>query len=111
VYGIGEAAEFYFQKKPADLNVKECLFLATIIPKPKKFMWQFDQQGLQKSYATKQQAFLRNLMFRRGLLVPEDTIGQSSPIVITGRAHSFLNIKVQDTTVIDSMAVKEEFDF
>lgn len=111
VYGIGEAAEFYFQKRPADLNVQECLFLATIIPKPKKFMWQFDQEGLQKAYATKQQAFLRNLMFRRGLLVPEDTIGLSAPITLTGRAHSLLNIKVKDTAVIDSTAVKEEFDF
>jgi len=111
VYGIGEAAEFYFQKTPADLNVRECLFLATIIPKPKKFMWQFDQEGLQKSYATKHQAFLRNLMFRRGLLVPEDTIGLSAPIVLTGRAHSLLNIKVKDTTVVDSLDVKEEFDF
>jgi len=111
VYGIGEAAEFYFQKRPADLNVRECLYLATIIPKPKKFMWQFDQEGLQKSYAVKQQAFLRNLMFRRGLLVPEDTIGQSAPVTLTGRAHSLLNIKVKDTTVIDSLDVKEEFDF
>jgi hypothetical protein len=111
IYGIGEAAEFYFQKRPADLNVQECLFLATIIPKPKKFMWQFDQQGLQKSYATKHQTFLRNLMFRRGLLIPEDTIGLSAPITLTGRAHSLLNIKVQDTTVIDTAAVKEDFDF
>ena len=111
VYGIGEAAQFYFQKKPADLNVRECLFLATIIPKPKKFMWQFDQEGLQKTYATQQQTFLRNLMFRRGLLVPEDTIGLSSPITLTGRAYSLLNIKVKDTTVVDSLTVKDEFDF
>lgn len=111
IYGIGEAAEFYFQKRPADLNVQECLFLATIIPKPKKFMWQFDQEGLQKSYATKHQTFLRNLMFRRGLLIPEDTIGLSAPITLTGRAHSLLNIKVKDTTVIDSLKVIEEFDF
>lgn len=111
VYGIGEAAEFYFQKKPADLNVRECLYLATIIPKPKKFMWQFDQEGLQKAYATKQQAFLRNLMFRRGLLVPEDTIGLSAPVTLTGRAHSLLNIKPKDTTIIDSIEVKEDFDF
>lgn len=111
IYGIGEAAEFYFQKRPADLNVQECLFLATIIPKPKKFMWQFDQEGLQKSYATKHQAFLRNLMFRRGLLIPEDTLGVSPSINLTGRAHSFLNIKVKDTAVIDTTAVIEEFDF
>jgi hypothetical protein len=74
-------------------------------------MWQFDQEGFQKTYATKQQTFLRNLMFRRGLLVPEDTIGLSKSILLTGRAPSLLNIKFQDTTVIDSMAVKEEFDF
>jgi hypothetical protein len=111
VYGIVEAAEFYFQKRPIDLNVRECLFLATIIPKPKKFMWQFDQEGLQKAYATQQQTFLRNLMFRRGLLVPEDTIGLSSSVKLTGRAYSFLNVKVQDTTIIDTMSVKDEFDF
>jgi len=74
-------------------------------------MWQFDQEGLQKAYAVKQQVFLRNLMFRRGLLVPEDTIGLSAPVTLTGRAHSLLNIKVKDTTVIDSLDVKEEFDF
>lgn len=74
-------------------------------------MWQFDQQGLQKSYATKHQAFLRNLMFRRGLLLPEDTLGISPSITLTGRAHSLLNIKVKDTTVIDSTTVIEEFDF
>lgn len=111
VYGIGEAAEFYFQKKPADLNIRECLFLGSIIPKPKKFMWQFDDAGLQKSYATKQQAFIRNLMFRRGLLVPEDTVGLSAPVTLTGRAYSMLNIKVKDTTVVDSLDVIEEFDF
>ena len=111
VYGIGEAAEFYFQKRPADLNVSECLYLATIIPKPKKFMWQFDQEGLQKSYATQHQIFLRNLMFRRGLLIPEDTIGLSPSVTLTGRAHSLLNIKAKDTTVIDSLKTIEEFDF
>jgi hypothetical protein len=110
VYGIGEAAQFYFQKRPADLNVSECLYLATIIPKPKKFMWQFDQQGLQKAYATQHQVFLRNLMFRRGLLTPEDTIGLSPSVVLTGRAHSLLNIKAKDTTVVDSLEI-DNMDF
>ena len=67
VYGIGEASHFYFQKKPSELTLKECLFLASIIPKPKKFMWQFDNQGKLRSFAIQQQAFIRNLMLRRGL--------------------------------------------
>ena len=110
VYGIGEAAQFYFQKKPIDLSLKECLFLATIVPKPKKFMWQFDNEGKLKFYAIQQQKFLSNLMLRRGLLIPGDTIGQSIALQITGNASSLLNLKVQDSIIIDSLAV-DEFEF
>ena len=111
VYGIGEAAQFYFQKKPIDLTLKECLFLATIVPKPKKFMWQFDNEGNLKSFAIQQQKFLSNLMLRRGLLTPEDTIGQFIPLKISGNAHSLLNLKVQDSIPVDSLAVEEPFEF
>jgi hypothetical protein len=111
IYGIGEAAQFYFQKKPIDLTLKECLFLATIVPKPKKFMWQFDNEGNLKSFAKQQQKFLGNLMLRRGLLTPEDTIGESIPLQITGNAHSLLHLKVQDSIPIDSLAVEEPFEF
>jgi len=111
VYGIGEASHFYFQKSPADLNVDECLYLATIIPKPRKFMYQFNDQGNLKDYAIKNQKFLKNLMFRRGLLIPEDTIG-ILPVYISGNARSLIKIKVPDSTAIkaDSLAVDDEFD-
>lgn len=111
VYGIGEAAHFYFQKTPADLTLKECLFLATIVPKPKKFMWQFDNEGNLKSFANQQQKFLSNLMLRRGILTAEDTIGQSIPLQLTGNAHSLLNLKVQDSVPADSLAVETPFEF
>jgi hypothetical protein len=111
VYGIGEASHFYFQKSPSTLNVDECLFLATIIPKPRKFMYQFNDQGNLKDYAVKNQTFLRNLMFRRGLLISEDTIGQF-PVYISGNARSFLRIKAPDSTAVpvDSLSTEEEFD-
>ena len=111
VYGIGEAAQFYFQKKPTDLTLQECLFLATIIPKPRKFMWQFDTEGRLKSFASQQQKFLGNLMLRRGILTPEDTIGQSIPLQLTGSAHSLLKLKVQDSIAVDSLEVEEPFGF
>jgi len=111
VYGIGEASHFYFQKSPSGLNIDECLFLATIIPKPRKFMYQFNDQGNLKDYAVQNQKFLRNLMFRRGLLIPEDTIGQF-PVYISGNARSLIRIKAPDSTAIknDSLAMEEEFD-
>jgi hypothetical protein len=111
VYGIGEAAQFYFQKKPADLTLKECLYLATIVPKPRKFMWQFDTEGKLKSFAVKQEKFLSSLMLRRGLLTSEDTIGQSIPLDISGFAHSLLKLKVQDSIPVDSLAVDSQFEF
>lgn len=111
VYGIGEASRFYFQKSPADLSLNECLFLATIIPKPRKFMYQFNDQGNLKDYAIKNQKFLSNLMLRRGVLVAEDTVFQS-PVYVSGNARSLLRIKTIDSTAIraDSLSIDSEFD-
>lgn len=111
VYGIGEAAQFYFQKRPSDLTLNECLYLASIVPKPKKFMWQFDNEGNQKPYAKKNQNYIKNLMLRRALITSEDTVGQSVPIYISGHARSFMKFKVvQDSIAVDS-TLADEFDF
>ena len=107
VYGVGEAAKFYFQKEAADLSLKECLFLASIVPKPKKFMYQFDNMGNQKPNADRQQQLISKIKFRRGLLTPEDTIGQKAPIYISGRARSLLRLKERDTIFRDTVIVEE----
>jgi len=111
VYGIGEASRFYFQKSPSELSLDECLFLATIIPKPRKFMYQFNDQGNLRDYAVQNQKFLSNLMLRRGVLVSEDTIGRL-PVYVSGNARSLLRIKAPDSTAIpvDSLSIEDEFD-
>ncbi len=109
VYGIGEAAPFYFQKSPAELTLNECLYLANIIPSPKKFMYQFNPEGNLKSYAISREQQLKSLMMRRGLIVSEDTINQL-PIMITGNAKSYIEIKEENPAVIDSTNI-DEFDF
>jgi hypothetical protein len=111
VYGIGEAAQFYFQKMPADLTFNECLFLARIIPSPKKFMYQFNDEGILKESSMKQVSFLTNLMIKRGLLTVDDTIFKKEQTILTGPAKSLLRIKEKDTTVMDSLNVIEEFEF
>jgi hypothetical protein len=45
VYGANEAAHFYFNKDASKLNLQESIFLASIIPKPKWFMYSFDDTG------------------------------------------------------------------
>ena len=107
VYGIGEAANFYFNKTPATLTLKECLFLASIVPKPKKFMYEFDTEGFLKAIENKKQQFISNLMLRRGLIMPEDTVGQKLPMSISGNARTFLKFKVQDSIPGDSVLVEE----
>lgn len=111
VYGIGEAAQYYFQKMPIDLTFNECLFLARVIPSPKKFMYQFNDEGNLKASAMNQVSFLTNLMIKRGLLTVDDTIFKKQQTVLTGPAKSLLRIKVKDTTVVDSLKIDEEFEF
>lgn len=107
VYGIGEAASFYFQKRPIDLSLNECLFLATIIPKPKGFMSRFDAEHNLRSYAKQQNDFLTRIMLRRNLITPNDTIG-IFPVLVNGSATRFLKPKIQ--VEIDSTAT-DEFNF
>jgi hypothetical protein len=97
VYGIGEAAEFYFNKKPSQLTLSECMFLATIIPRPKGFMWRFDKQGIQKEFVGRHYKFLTELMVRRSVIAPEDTVNFNYQIPITGRAKSFIKVTPDST--------------
>ena len=109
IYGIGEAAHFYFQKSPSDLNLKESMFLASIIPRPKKFMWQFTDEGELKSIYARHQERLTRLMFQRGLLTPADTLYQMKTLLISGPARSYFKSKTPD--VIEPDPSLEEFDF
>jgi hypothetical protein len=110
VYGIGEASQFYFEKHPSQLNLNECLFLASIVPRPKGFMWKFDGSGNLRNQGVVQQKYLTNLMLRRGILTAEDTLYKSVPPKVTGRARSFIRITEIDSTAIDTLELGE-FDF
>jgi hypothetical protein len=37
VYGITQAADYYFGRKPEELDVPECFFLATLLPSPVRY--------------------------------------------------------------------------
>ncbi len=109
IYGIGEAAHFYFEKSPSQLSLNECLFLANIIPSPRRFMYQFNSDANLKPYAASRDRHVRNIMLRRGVIGAQDTIYEL-PIMITGAARSYVRTKVQLVNEIDSTSI-EEFDF
>ena len=37
VYGVTQAAEYYFGRKPEELNLAECFFLASLLPSPIRY--------------------------------------------------------------------------
>jgi hypothetical protein len=79
VYGAAEAARFYFAKDVAKLTLAEAIFMASIIPRPKKFMYSFgdDQRlrpWLQAYYSDVSYKLLKREMIGQqdyDLLVPE----------------------------------------
>jgi hypothetical protein len=109
IYGIGEASSFYFQKIPSELTLNECLYLANIIPSPKKFMYQVNSEGNLKPYASGRDKMLKRTMMARGIITPNDTL-YSLPIMITGPARSYIKSKAERKAEIDSTSI-EEFDF
>lgn len=46
VYGIKNAARYYFKKSPAEVNTAEAAFLAMILPNPKKYSASFYKKEL-----------------------------------------------------------------
>lgn len=45
IIGIGEASEFYFNKKPSELTFPECVYLASLIRAPKHFAYTLNNDG------------------------------------------------------------------
>lgn len=107
VYGIGEASQFYFKKKPLDLSLSECLFLASIIPRPKGFMWRFNSDGTSRPWIEKSYKFLTNLMIARQVITPDDTLGLTPHVNITGIAKKY--IYKNDSIVVDTIKPEEDF--
>jgi len=73
VYGIGEAARFYFGKSPAALNLGESIFLASIVPKPKSGLYPFQYDGHLKPYMGGYFRLIGGIMARRGLAMPDSS--------------------------------------
>ena len=90
VYGAQEAARFYFDKDVADLTLAEAIFMASIIPKPKRFMTAFDEQqrlrpGLQAYYAD-----VSAKMLQRGWIEQPDFDALVADVRLRGPAQLLL---------------------
>jgi len=74
VYGIAEAARYYFGKHPSQLSLGESIYLASIVPRPKSGLYSFNYEGRLKPYISPYFSYIGNIMARRGL-APADSTG------------------------------------
>lgn len=93
VYGIREAADFYFAKSPSRLSLEECIFLASIIPRPKHFMWSFTEEGRLKDSQEGHFRLVGQRMAAKGVITEAQAEGiDISRVVLKGEAGKFFHV-------------------
>jgi hypothetical protein len=73
IYGIGEAARYYFDKSPKELNLGEAIYLAHIVPKPKSALYSWQSDGSLKPHLTGYYNLIGGLMAKRGYAINDST--------------------------------------
>lgn len=109
VYGIGEAARFYFDKHPSQLTLQESIYLSSIIPRPKTFRSFFGPDGNLRPWLKSTYRFISGRMVMRQWATPEDTIGLVPNVELKGPAKKF--IIVTDTIQADTNTILPPADF
>ena len=105
VYGAGEASAYYFNKKAADLTLAESIYLAMIVPRPKWFKYNFDENGKLKPHVADFYRIIANHLVRKEIISEEQKLALLPDITLTGPAKELILIK--DTITIDSLGLPE----
>jgi hypothetical protein len=110
IYGVKEAADFYFDKEPADLTLSESLYLASIIPRPKYYQNSFNQYGEMRSSARYFHRLIADLMVQKGLISGADRNTLDYSLSFPGRAHGSIFRAVRDTVRATQPSDSTEFE-
>jgi len=106
IYGAGEASRFYFDKDPSRLTLAEAIFMASIIPRPKWFRYNFDDQGRLRASMADYYHLVGTKMLAKGWITPQDFDRLLPEVTLKGAAKSML-VK-RDTVQPDSLLYGEE---
>lgn len=82
IIGIGEASNFYFGKKPADLTFGECLYLATLIRAPKHYRGTVNADGTITENKRLELEATAARMVERGIITEAELQSFSSNVAI-----------------------------
>jgi len=101
IYGIGEAARFYFDKKPAELSLAESIFLASIIPHPKYFKYSFDSAAVLKPFISSFYRIVANHLVKKEKITQQEADSLLPIVALRGKAMQYF-IK-SDTSATDTI--------
>jgi hypothetical protein len=122
VYGITEAARYYFGKKPVDLNLGESIFLSSIVPRPKTGLYSFDWTGHLKSNMMRYFNTYGSIMVKTGQIGVDSTVANygfyqvqlvpqlrsARPTIVDTAQTDELNVEEGDDVFLDLNETTEE---
>jgi membrane peptidoglycan carboxypeptidase len=106
IYGITEASQYYFKKKPSELNLEESIYLAMIVPRPKGFKYYFDAEGKIKEPYFGYFRLISGMLEKKGIIQEGEKIESPATLELKGQAKELV-IK-PDTLATDSLPLLEE---
>ncbi|MDQ3052241.1 MAG: transglycosylase domain-containing protein [Bacteroidota bacterium] len=107
IYGIGDAAEFYFAKHPASLSLEESIYLSSIIPRPKTFRYTFDKEGKMKEYLQGYFDLVAGRLLKKEIITQQTRDSLKYQIELKGPA---LQMVLPDSIPADSLFFEEPED-
>ncbi|MBJ6111424.1 transglycosylase domain-containing protein [Hymenobacter sp. BT523] len=111
VYGVKDAALFYYGKRPSELNLAESLYLASIIPKPKYARYSFDAYGDLRRSTRYFFRLIADIMATRGLITPNDRENLPYGLSLNGPARQYMHFSARpDTTRATVAADSSQFE-
>lgn len=91
IYGISQASDFYFKKRPAQLTLAESIFLASILPRPKWFQVSFDGKG---NLIPEQNQYyfsgIAELLLEKAVIAEKDTFHLLSKVKLKGASRRYM---------------------
>lgn len=103
VNGAAEAAKFYFDMDPLELELNEAIFLASIVPKPNLFMQNFDAEGNLREFMTDYYNFIAGKMYERGQITEEEKESLIPNVRLKGKALELIQNRLSNQ-LADSLA-------
>jgi hypothetical protein len=103
VYGVNEAARFYFKKDVSKLTLAESIYIASIVPRPKWFRYSFDKNGALREYLQSYYSLVSGKMLRKEWITQEEFDNLKPEVELKGPARDLV-------LPADSIPAEEEIE-